>query len=73
MQKRWHSLLEAGLGTAIGFGIAYVITLLVLPLFDLPVTASSGFWITAIFTVISVIRSYWIRRLFNHLHIKRIL
>jgi hypothetical protein len=73
MQARRHSLLEACVSTAIGFGIAYLTTLLVLPLFGFRVTVGQSLWITLIFTVISVIRGYWVRRLFNYLHQKGIL
>jgi hypothetical protein len=31
------------------------------------VTASNSFWITSVFTVISVIRNYAVRRWFNHI------
>lgn len=73
MQKKKHSLLEACIGTAIGYSIAFVTNLLVLPLFGYTPTLSDNFWITNVFTAISVIRGYYVRRLFNWLHVKEIL
>jgi hypothetical protein len=67
MQSRKHSIWETTLNTASGFIVSWALTLIVLPWFGAPVSASSGFGITTIFTVVSVIRSYFWRRLFNKL------
>ncbi len=73
MQKKHHSLLEACVSTSIGFVVAYATTITVLPLFGLRPTLSESFWITCIFTVISILRGYYVRRLFNFLHHRGIL
>lgn len=73
MQSRKHSILETLLNTLSGFIISWVMTLLVMPLFGFMVTAGQGFVITVIYTVVSVIRSYFWRRLFNRLHKRGIL
>ena len=73
MQKRQHSFLEACVSTSIGFGVAYLANWLVLPLFGFKASHGQIFWITVIFTGISIIRGYYVRRLFNLLHIKGIL
>lgn len=73
VQKKKHSLLESCASTALGFFIAYLTTILVLPLFGLRPSLSESFWITSIFTVISVIRGYYVRRLFNYLHHRGVL
>ena len=67
-QTHKQSMIETCASTAIGFGIAYVASLLVLPLFGFAVTHGQNFWITVIFTVISLVRGYFVRRLFNYLH-----
>jgi hypothetical protein len=59
------SIAEAWTNIAIGFAINYVANLLVLPLAGLPVSASGAFWIGCIFTAISVMRSFLLRRWFN--------
>ena len=70
MQSRRQSLIEVCFSTAVGFGIAMATNALILPVFGHHVTASQNFWITVIFTVVSVIRSYYLRRFFNWLHSK---
>ena len=68
-QTRIGSLIEAVVNVLIGFGINFVANLLVLPLFGFYVNAHQAFSIGLIFTVISIARSYAIRRWFNaHLH-----
>lgn len=70
-QTSRQSAIESAASTAIGFGIAYAASLLVLPLFGFPVSHGQNFWITVIFTAISLVRGYFVRRLFNHLHRSR--
>lgn len=64
-QTRRQSLLEAIVGTSIGFSIAYITGILVYPALGLPITHSQNLVATLIFTVVSVCRSYLIRRVFN--------
>lgn len=73
VQKKRHSLLEAFLSTGIGFSIAYLVNLIVMPLFGFQITHGQNFLITCIFTVISVIRGYGVRRLFNFMQVRGIL
>ena len=65
MQSRLQSLIEAWLNVAIGFGVSLVANLIVLPLFGYPVTVGDAFGIGLVFTAISIVRSYLIRRMFN--------
>jgi len=64
-QTKLGSLYEAVFNVLIGFAINFVANLYVLPLFGFNVTLSQNLAIGAIFTVISVARSYLIRRYFN--------
>ena len=73
MQKKRHSLLEVCVGTAIGFIVAYLANWIVLPWFGLFPSHGEIFWITCVFTVISIVRGYFVRRLFNWIHLKGIL
>ena len=69
MQSRLESFIEAWVNVAIGFGINFTANMLVLPRFGFNVTAGQAFGIGLVFTVISVARSYAIRRFFNtYLH-----
>jgi hypothetical protein len=64
-QTRLGSFIEAWINVAIGFGLNWCANLLILPLFGFHVTGAQAFGIGVFFTVISVIRSYAIRRWFN--------
>lgn len=66
-QTRLGSFVEAWANIAVGFGINYVANLAVLPLFGFAVTPAQAFGIGVIFTVISLVRSYALRRWFNGL------
>lgn len=66
MQTKRGSIIEAFVGTSIGFLVAVLSNYLVLPLFNLPVSLSDSFWIGVIFTFISFLRAYFVRRLFNN-------
>lgn len=67
-QSRRMSVVETAASTAIGFGISYIVSLTVLPLFGFPVTHGENFAIVCIFTVASLARGYFVRRLFNAWH-----
>ena len=65
-QSRLHSFFEAALNTGVGFVLSFLTNLIVLPFFGMHPSASDSFWITVIFTVISLARSFALRRLFEH-------
>lgn len=71
-QSRLGSFVEAWVNILVGFGIAMAANALVLPQFGFHVTASQNFWITVIFTAISLVRSYILRRVFNSLRLKHL-
>jgi hypothetical protein len=64
-QSRAHSLLEAHVNVAVGFGINYLANLYLLPLWGFQVKAGQALGMGAVFTVISLARSYVLRRVFN--------
>jgi hypothetical protein len=64
-QSMRDSITETWTNIAIGFGINYIANLLVLPLAGFHISAGGAFWIGVIFTAISVLRSFVIRRWFN--------
>lgn len=65
-QTMRESMLETWTNIAIGFGINYAANMVVLPLAGLPVSAAGAFQIGVIFTAISVVRSFGIRRWYNY-------
>ena len=64
-QTRLGSFIESCMNVAIGYGIALASQLLVFPWFGIHIPLSSNLAIGGIFTVISIARSYIIRRWFN--------
>ena len=65
MQSKKDSLIESLTSTTIGWLMGVILNMLVLPLFDYDVSLTDGVLISIIFTAVSVIRSYVIRRWFN--------
>ena len=65
MQSRQRSALEAVTNVVVGFLVAVGANLLILPAFGYQVTVYDSFAIGWVFTVISMMRSYVLRRLFN--------
>lgn len=65
MQSKKQSLIESLTSVGIGWFIGVILNMLVLPLFDYDVSLTDGVLISIIFTAVSVIRSYVVRRWFN--------
>jgi hypothetical protein len=66
-QSRRRSLEEALVSTIIGYGVALVGQLIVFPWKGIHVTLAANIEIGVIFTVISMVRAYTVRRFFNWL------
>lgn len=65
MQSKKHSLIEAITNTAVGFGISLLSIFIILPLVGIESTPGKNGVITLYFTVISIVRGYVLRRVFN--------
>ncbi len=70
-QSRAISLVESLANVAVGYWLAVVTQLLVFPIFGLHTTLAENLTIGAIFTVVSIGRSYCLRRLFEGLRVYR--
>jgi hypothetical protein len=66
-QTRLGSWLEARANIGAGFAISWAANMVVLPLFGFRVTGAQAFHIGLIFTAISLVRSYALRRVFNRI------
>lgn len=67
-QSRLGSFVEAWANIIIGFAINFTANLIILPMFGFSdLTARVAFEIGLVFTVISLARSYVLRRLFNRI------
>lgn len=69
-QSRLMSLVEAGANVVVGYGVAVLTQVLVFPLFGLSTTIGQNLVIGAIFTVMSLARSYLLRRAFEALRFR---
>lgn len=63
-QTKLESFIETLLNIASGFVVSMVVWYIIAPLYNIPVTISSNLQITGIFTVTSIVRSYYWRRFF---------
>jgi len=66
MQSRLQSFLEAWSNTIIGYVLNLAVQLLVYPLFGAKFTFSQNIQIGLIFMLVSITRSYFLRRWFNN-------
>lgn len=64
-QTRLGSLIEAFINVLIGFWINFAANLVILPLFGYTPSLTDNFQIGLLYTVVSIARSYIIRRWFN--------
>lgn len=66
-QSRWASFVEAKTNAVVGLVVSWCFTYYVLPAFGFWPTASEAAAITACYFVLSMGRSYVIRRIFNNI------
>jgi hypothetical protein len=64
-QSRTASLIESVFSVVIGYGVALASQLAIFPMFGIHLPLSDNLAIGAWFTIISLVRSYAIRRWFN--------
>ena len=69
-QSRTMSLVEAVTNVLIGYGVAVATQMLVFPLFGLHATLQENLLIGLIFTAVSLVRSYLLRRAFEALRVR---
>lgn len=66
-QSRTMSLVESVANVAVGYGVAVVTQILIFPIFGLHTTPAQNLKLGAIFTVVSIARSFALRRVFEAL------
>jgi hypothetical protein len=65
-QSKQHSVIESITNTVVGLWVSFLVQLAVYPLMGIPVTIKQNLVITFIFFVLSFVRGYIIRRIFNN-------
>ena len=71
-QSKRMSLVEALSNVVVGYGVAVATQIAVFPLFDLDVGISETLAIGGIFTVVSIVRGYALRRVFEAIRLRRV-
>jgi len=69
-QSRRMSFVEAIANVAVGYGVAVTTQVLVFPVFGLQASLADNLLIGAIFTVVSIGRSYLLRRVFEEIRVR---
>ena len=65
MQSKKDSLIESLTSVFVGWLISFIANMLVLPLFGYNINLTDSLLISIIFTIISIVRGYVVRRWFN--------
>ncbi len=68
-QSRAMSMVEAVANVIVGYGVAVVTQILIFPVFGLHTTLAQNLKMGAVFTVVSIARSYLLRRLFERIRV----
>lgn len=64
-QTKQKSLIESIIQTIIGLGTSILIQVILYPMMGIPVTFSQNLIITLVFFTISIVRGYFVRRIFE--------
>jgi len=68
-QSRAMSLVEAATNVVVGYGVAVVTQILIFPIFGLHTTLAQNLKMGAVFTIVSIGRSFALRRVFEAIRI----
>ena len=69
-QSRLMSMVEAIANVAVGYGVAVVTQILIFPVFGLHTTLVQNLKMGGIFTIVSLARSFALRRLFEAIRMR---
>ena len=70
MQSRLMSAVETATNIAVGLVVSFIAQLVIFDVYDISVTVSQNVEITLFFTLVSIVRSYALRRFFNNIRAK---
>ena len=68
-QSRLMSMVEAITNVIVGYGVAVVTQILIFPIFGLHATLAQNLQMGLLFTGVSIIRSFLLRRLFEAIRV----
>ena len=69
-QSRTMSLVESIANVIVGYGVAVVTQILIFPIFGLHTTLAQNLKMGAIFTIVSIARSFALRRVFEAIRMR---
>ncbi len=69
-QSRLMSLVESVANVVVGYGVAVVTQILIFPIFGLHTTLAQNLKMGAIFTLVSIARSFALRRVFEAIRMR---
>lgn len=69
-QTKKHSFIESITNVAVGYGVALLSQIVIFPYFGIKVSLKQNMVIGCFFTVISILRSYVLRRIFNFITVR---
>ena len=69
-QSRGMSMLESIVNVVVGFGVAVVTQILIFPMFGLNATLEQNLQMGAVFTLVSIARSFALRRVFEAMRVR---
>ena len=72
-QTRCHSLIESCVNVAVGYIVAVGSQTVIFPLFGIKIGLGESAEMALWFTAISIVRSYAVRRIFNHITVCNII
>ncbi len=72
-QTRKASFIEASLNMALGFAVSMAAQIVIFPAFGIHIGAGAHIGIGLAFTIVSIARSYALRRLFETLRVRGIM
>jgi len=69
-QSRLMSLVESVANVVVGYGVAVLTQILIFPIFGLHTTLAQNLKMGAIFTIVSIARSFALRRVFEAIRMR---
>ena len=72
-QRKLTSLIESVLNCVIGIGVAFVMQVILFPMFGIHISLQTSGLIAVVFTLVSIVRSYFVRRLFEWLRVSGVM
>jgi hypothetical protein len=69
-QSRKQAVIEAILNVLVGYGVAVAAQAIIFPWFGIQLSTGHNLLMGVVFTVVSLVRSYALRRAFNWYHIR---